>query len=264
MLRCSAVSAMIEDRVLNAPSTLPRDKPNLREAEPAYVLHTYPFKETSLVVEVLTREFGRVGLVAKGARRPRSAMRGSLMAFQPLLLSWSGKSELRVLHRAEWQMGQPQMAGIALICGFYLNELLLKLLQREDPHPSLYACYEEALGALRAGLPPAAVLRRFELRMLSDLGYGLALDVDAYGVAIDVDADYAYVLERGAIPATDGAVADGALEICGKTLLDMLRDDYTDPVTVQQSRALMRLTINHHLGGQTLHTRQLLRDMQRS
>ena len=110
------------------------DKLGLREAEPGYVLHSYSFKETSLVVEVFTRECGRIGLVAKGARRPRSALRGTLMAFQPLLLSWSGRSELRVLHRAEWVGGQPQLSGLALICGFYLNELVLKLMQRDDPH----------------------------------------------------------------------------------------------------------------------------------
>ena len=97
---------------MNAPSSLPREKANLRDVEPGYVLHSYPFKETSLVVEVFTRSFGRLGLVAKGARRPRSALRGVLMAFQPLWLSWSGKSELRLLHRAEWQGGQPQMAGL--------------------------------------------------------------------------------------------------------------------------------------------------------
>jgi len=246
---------------LNAPLSPPRDRPSLREAEPAYVLHTYPFKETSLVVEAFTREWGRVGLVAKGARRPRSPMRGTLMAFQPLLLSWSGKSELRVLHRAEWQVSQPQMAGLALICGFYLNELMLRLLQREDPHNGLFAAYEEALAALRAAAAPAVVLRRFELRMLSDLGYGLVLGEDANGDPIDPGAAYRYVPQRGAIPASLGEAADEMLQVSGKTLLDMAQDDYADPLTMQQSRAVMRLTINHLLGGQALHTRQLLRDL---
>jgi DNA repair protein RecO (recombination protein O) len=242
---------------VNAPSTLPRDKPALREAEPGYVLHSYPFKETSLVVEVFTRDLGRIGLVAKGARRPRSALRGTLMAFQPLLLSWSGKSELRVLHRAEWAAGHPQLSGLALVCGFYLNELVLKLTRRDDPHEATYAGYEEALSALRTGNPPAAVLRRFERHLLADLGYGLTLTHDADGADIDAAARYSYVPERGAVPV---AAAHEA-EVIGKTLLDMARDDYSDPVTMQQSRAVMRLVINHHLGGQLLHTRQLLRDM---
>jgi DNA repair protein RecO (recombination protein O) len=236
----------------------------LREAEPGYVLHSYSFKETSLVVEVFTRDCGRLGLVAKGARRPRSALRGTLMAFQPLLLSWSGRSELRVLRSAEWAGGQPQLAGLALICGFYLNELVLKLTQRDDPHAGTYAGYEDALAGLRAANSPAAVLRRFERRMLADLGYGLTLTQDADGADIDAAATYAYVPERGAV-AYGRAAAQGQesdLRIAGKTLLDMARDDYTDPATAQQSRALMRRVINHHLAGQALHTRQLLRDMQ--
>jgi DNA repair protein RecO (recombination protein O) len=184
------------------------------------------------------------------------------MAFQPLLLSWSGKSELRVLHRAEWAAGHPQLSGLALVCGFYLNELVLKLTQRDDPHEATYAGYEDALSALRAGDSPAAVLRRFERRMLADLGYGLTLTHDADGADIDAATSYTYVPERGAVPFSAAAQArDAELLVVGKTLLDMARDDYSDPVTMQQSRAVMRLVINHHLGGQLLHTRQLLRDM---
>jgi DNA repair protein RecO (recombination protein O) len=112
-----------------------------QDAQPAFVLHTYPFRETSLVVEVFTRNGGRVGLVARGARRPRSALRGLLMAFQPLLLSWAGRSELRTLHKAEWQGGVPQLRGVQLMCGFYLNELLLKFLARDDPHDVLFSVY---------------------------------------------------------------------------------------------------------------------------
>src|SRR5471032_161669 len=98
------------------------------DVQPAFVLHSYPFRETSLVIEVFTREFGRLGLVARGARRPKSALRGVLLAFQPLRISWTGRSELRTLIRAEWTGGVPQPQGLALMCGFYLNELLLKLL----------------------------------------------------------------------------------------------------------------------------------------
>jgi DNA repair protein RecO (recombination protein O) len=186
------------------------------------------------------------------------------MAFQPLLLSWSGKSELRVLRTAEWAGGYPQLSGLALICGFYLNELVLKLTQREDPHAGIYAGYEDALAALRATLSPAAVLRRFERRMLADLGYGLTLTQDADGETIDPAASYTYLPERGAVAATRAMTQndEGDPRVAGKTLLDMARDDYSDPVTVQQSRGLMRRVINHHLGGQVLHTRQLLRDMQ--
>jgi len=246
---------------VNAPTSLPRPRVIAHEAEPGYVLHTYPFKETSLLVELFTRNCGRVGLVAKGARRPMSSLRGNLMAFQPLLLSWSGKSELKVLHRAEWQGGRYQLAGLPLICGFYLNELLLKLLARDDPHEGLYAAYEEALTALHEASPLAVILRRFERQMLAELGYGLLLAQDAEGAPIDAQVNYVYAAERGAQRLDQPAIDDPRPVLSGRALMDIARDDYSDPATLLQARALMRYVISHHLGGTPLHTRQLLREM---
>lgn len=247
---------------MNAPVVIPRERTNQQEAEPGYVLHTYAFKETSLVAELFTRNFGRVGLVAKGARRRASPLRGTLMAFHPLLLSWSGKSELKVLHRAEWQGGQSQLSGLPLICGFYLNELLLKLTARDDPHPGLYEAYEAALVMLREWRPPAVVLRRFERHMLGELGYGLTLARDLHGEPVRADGRYVYVLERGPIDAATAGVDPSGPTLSGKTLLDIERDDYADPVTLVESRALMRYVVGHYLGGKPLHARQLLRGMQ--
>jgi DNA repair protein RecO (recombination protein O) len=249
---------------VNAPIALPRERAHQQEAEPGYVLHSYPFKETSLVVELFTRDFGRVGLVAKGARRPSSPMRGALMAFQPLLLSWSGKSELKVLHRAEWQGGRGQLVGLPLICGFYLNELLLRLMARDDPHAGLYGHYEAALGMLREGEPPAIVLRRFERHMLAELGYALQLSQDTQGAAVSAERAYYYVVERGPVEAGAGSPDPQSPELSGQALLDIDRDDYSDAATLLQARALMRYVVNHYLAGKPLHTRQLLREMQQS
>ena len=232
------------------------------DCEPGYVLHTYAFKETSLVVEAFTREHGRVGLVAKGARRRSSAMRGVLMAFQPLLLSWSGKSELKLLQRAEWQGGHRQLTGLALICGFYLNELLLRLTARDDPHPGLYADYERALAALRDGVAPGPALRRFERGMLAELGYGLQLTQDVHGAALVDAREYVYVVERGAVPLEEMREDSDAPRVSGHALLCIERDDYSEAATLQQARTLMRHAINHHLGGKPLHSRQLLLDVQ--
>ena len=116
-----------------------------QDNQPVYVLHTYPFKETSLVVELFTRDFGRLSALAKGARRPRSAMRGMLQSFQPLLGAWSGKLELKTLHSLEWYAGLLMLQGEALMCGFYLNELLLRLLPREDAHEALFDEYTQSL-----------------------------------------------------------------------------------------------------------------------
>lgn len=233
-----------------------------QDEQPAFVLHSYPFRETSLIIETFTRSCGRIAVVARGARRPRSALRGVLLAFQPLLLSWSGKAELRTLHKAEWQGGYHALRGLALMCGFYLNELLLKLLPRDDAHDRLYAMYADTVQALGQGADHAAVLRRFEKNLLRELGYALTLDRDAVsGAPICPERRYAYIIERGPVEADADAVGNG-VELTGQTLLDMQTDDYTNAETQQQSKALMRVLINHHLGNQTLHTRVLLRDLQ--
>src|SRR5262245_3634604 len=116
--------------------------------EPGYVLHTYPYKETTLIVEAFTRRFGRVALLARRAGRPRSAMRGVLLSFHPLRLGWSGSADLANLINAEWAGGTPLLGGRGLMCGFYVNELLLKLLPRDDPHEGLFDIYAGTLANL--------------------------------------------------------------------------------------------------------------------
>src|SRR5437870_6864720 len=148
----------------------PRER---RDDQPAFVLHTYPYRETSVIVETVTVAYGRVALVARGARRARSELRAAIQAFQPLSLSWSGGGELKTLLKAEWRGGLPLVGGSALLCGFYLNELLLKLLPREDPHPNLFREYVATLSKLASGAEQSPVFRRYELRLLADLGYAL-------------------------------------------------------------------------------------------
>jgi DNA repair protein RecO (recombination protein O) len=229
--------------------------------QPAFVLHSYPYRETSLVVETYTRDHGRVAVMARGARRPKSALRGVLLAFQPLLISWTGKSDLRTLIAAEWDGTYSPLRGESLMCGFYLNELVLRLLPRDDSHEGLYRAYRDALAALAAGAGQAAVLRRFELNLLSELGYAVLLDHDAEsGAPIAAEESYVYVIERGPVPAGAGAAQNG-VELAGRTLLDMRCGNFASSETQQQSKALMRTLINHYLGSQVLHTRQLLRDL---
>lgn len=232
-----------------------------QDTQQAYVLHSYPYRETSLIVEAFARERGRVALVARGARRPKSPARGMLLAFQPLVLTWSGKNDLRTLHKAEWQGGHPPLRGLSLICGFYVNELLLKLLPRDDPHEDLFAVYRQTLEALAISGEHAVYLRRFEKNLLRELGYGLMLERDAEtGAPIVAERRYVYVAERGPVPGRGSG--ENGVELDGQTLLDMRLDNYASASTQQQSKALMRAMINHCLGTQTLHTRQLLRDLQ--
>ncbi|GAB4124986.1 MAG: DNA repair protein RecO [Sideroxydans sp.] len=229
--------------------------------EPAFILHSYPFRETSLILEVFSRQYGRLPLVARGARRPRSVLRGVLMAFQPLQLSWFGKHELRTLHAAEWQGGQPQLSGTALMCGFYMNELLLNLLARDDAHPELFDDYRDTLLKLAHEQDHALTLRRFEKRLLQQLGYGLTLTHGVDGRPIEADRSYRYILERGAV--AENAELHGGLPIRGKTLLDMAADDYRDAASARQSKQLIRLLLDHYLDGRTLHTREVMKDLQK-
>ena len=233
------------------------------EHEPGYVLHTYPYKETSLIVEALTRRHGRVALLAKGARRPRSAMRGVLLAFHPLRFSWSMSPELGNLIAVEWAgvlQGAPaSLRGRGLMCGFYLNELVLRLLPRDDPHEALFDAYSQALGRLCSESPVSPVLRAFERRLLAELGYAPLLERDAAAQPIDPERRYVYEPERGPV-AVNGSPRD-ALVVSGRTLLDVAHDDYGRPETREEARALLRALIGERLHGQVLHTRAVLMEL---
>lgn len=233
-----------------------------RDGEPAFILHRYPWKETSLVLEAFSRQWGRVALVARGARRPASALRSALRAFEPLDLSWFGRSELRTLHAAERVGGFPFLRGTALMCGFYLNELILRLVPRDDPHERLYLAYETTLRRLGEGTAAEPALRGFEKYLLQELGYAMPLAVEAgSGAPIEAGGRYHYEIERGPVRAA-ADTAENRLELRGKTLLDLVADDYSDPHTLQQSKLLMRTLISHYLGDRPLYSRQLLRDLQ--
>jgi DNA repair protein RecO (recombination protein O) len=227
--------------------------------QPVYVLHTYPFKETSLVVELFSQQFGRIAAVAKGARRPHSAMRGMLQSFQKLDGAWSGKNELKTLHSLDWSAGLTLLKGEALMCGFYMNELLLRLLPREDAHENLFEYYASTLQTLAVETDFATTLRRFELKLLQEMGYAVPLLQDENEQKIVAENSYRYEAEYG---ACEPKVTQNGVQLRGKTLLDMARDDYADAATQSQSKQLMRYLLAHYLGDKPLHTRQLLIDLQ--
>lgn len=233
------------------------------DGQPAYVLHTYPFRETSLIVEVFSRDFGRMALLARGARRPRSAIRGLLMAFQPLEIGWAGKGEVLTLMKAEWQGGQPLLAGEALFCGYYLNELLIHLLPREDAHERLFERYAEMLARLAddpQGKVREADLRRFEKALLQELGYGLTLNHDSDGAPIVADAHYTYRMEQGPVRLEHDAGASQV--VSGKTLHDLDAEDFSDPRSRQEAKALMRTLMAYYLAGKELETRKIFKELQ--
>ena len=231
--------------------------------QPGFVLHSYPYRETSLIIDVLTRDHGRIALVAKGAKRPHSALRGVLQTFQPLSLAWLGKGELRTLTKAEWVGGLHPLEGDALLSGFYLNELLVKFCARDDPHDKLFQHYLTTLHHLAHGEPAGIILRAFERVLLRETGYAVAFDrcTQTRG-KVTPERRYVFHPDRGVRPAGGDEPSDWPI-ISGQTLLDMEQDDYSRAQTVQQSKLLMRFLLNHHLGGVALNTRQILLDLQK-
>ena len=226
-----------------------RALPERHDDEPSYVLHVYPYKETSLIVEAFVREFGRVGMVAKGAKRPHSELRGLLQAFQPITLSWGGSAELKTLVKAEWRGGVPLPAGRSLLSAFYLNELVLKLLAREDPHPALWDDYEQAI-----------VLRRFELRLLAELGYAMPLTQESDGTAIDPRARYHYAFDHGprryaAEPGVRWPVVRGA------TLMALADGAFPDGETAAEAKRLRRDVLDHYLESLRIESRRIVTDL---
>jgi len=225
-----------------------------RDGEPAFVLHTYAYRETSLIVEAFTADYGRVAMVARGAKRPRSETRGLLQAFQPLTLSWAGTGELKTMLKAEWGGGLPLPRGAALLCGFYLNELLLKLLAREDPHAALFRDYHDALEALCASSTAA------------ELGYARPLTHDAdTGAAIDPAARYHYHFGLGPRALAANAVREPGARyprIRGATLLGLAANAMPDAETAAEAKHLMREVLDHYLEERRIFSRRVVQDLQ--
>ncbi len=264
----SPVPMIAPARRIAGPKTL--NKPVLKKislkdfriaAQPGFVLHSYPYKETSLIIDVFSRDYGRIALVAKGAKRPHSQLRSVLQTFQPLSVGWSGKSEVRTLVSAEWVGGMLPLEKSALLCGFYLNELLVKFLVRDAPHASLFDHYVSTLNQLAHNEPVPTVLRRFELALLRESG--LLGELTFCHVSRNkVEADLSYVVDPE-IGVRRSLSTDKIPKILGKTLLDMNNDDYSDTVTQLQGKILMRFLLAHHLHGIPLNTRQILIDLQK-
>jgi DNA repair protein RecO (recombination protein O) len=238
------------------------------------VLHAIAWRETSLIVEVFTRDHGRLGLVARGARRPRSALRGLLQPFQPLDLRWSGKSELRNLIGAEWVGGLPGLSGASIMPGFYLNELMVKLLPREDAHPNLFDDYLATLGLL--GRHPddvsltEPVLRRFECNLLREMGYAPRFDCETVSLQpIDPSLRYEVSPVSGIRRVTDH---DDAAGFQGKTLAALAQAGRSIEEAVEalepseiaiESKRILRLLLGHHLGEDDLQSRHVMRELVR-
>lgn len=224
-------------------------------SQPAFVLHQRPYRETSLILDALTCDFGRISLIAKGVRKAKSKTAGILQPFTALSLSFAGKSDLRTLTDAEPICPPKELSGLALYCGFYVNELVSHFLHKDDPHPEVFHDYQECLSKLQLGAEIEAALRVFELNLMDNIGYGVNLSYDLHnGLPIKADKKYLFHKDIGLVVDTEGP-------FLGSTLLAIEQSLFDDPNVLSTAKRLMRIVIDQHLQGKPLKSRLVINNI---
>ncbi len=219
--------------------------------QPAFILQHRKFQETSLIIDALTQDFGRVSLLAKGVRKTNSKTAGLLQPFIPLTLSYSGKTALKILTDVEMPRPFIGLKGLALYCGFYINELLSHFLHQYDPHPELFDYYSDCLSSLSKDTNLESALRLFELNLLECAGYGLQLEIDANEKPIEAYKKYLFDTGQGPVESGHGLFS-------GKTLQALNHKELTDPLVLSEAKILMRSVINSYLQGRPLKSREVI------
>ncbi|WP_342607622.1 DNA repair protein RecO [Vibrio tritonius] len=221
-----------------------------------FVLHRRPYSESSLILDVFSEEHGRISLMAKGARAKRSNLKGALQPFTPLLLKWSGKGSMKTLRQAEpISLGLP-LTGISLYSAMYVNELVDRVLAPEVPHPDLFHDYLLALTELVQWDNPEPPLRRFELALLSAMGYGVDfLHCAGTGEPVDPDMTYRYREQKGFI----ASVRRDNLTFVGNELIAISERRFTTKEQLQAAKRFTRIALKPYLGGRPLKSRELFR-----
>lgn len=227
---------------------------------PAFLLHHAPWRDSSRRLELLTREHGRVTLFARGVRRAASPLRAVLQPFQRLLVSWSGRGEAGTLIGAEIDGGAAPLPPARLMSGFYLNELLLRLFERHDPHPHVFDDYATALELLRGAGHEGRILRIFEKRLLDSLGYGLDLTRECEsGAALDPQGHYHFRLESGMALA----VGESTATYSGASLTSLAAEDLNDERSLRDARRLLQAALSVCLDGRDLRSREVMRALRK-
>ncbi len=233
------------------------------ERQPAYLLHKRQYRESSLIIEVFTAEYGRLSLIAKGARRPKSPFKAALQLFTPMLINYSDRNELGTLTAAEQAADRYPLRADRLYCGYYLNELLVRLLHRHDAHEQLFRYYSQTLKQLARDTRSDKALRLFEKAFLSETGYGLTLHLDSSGQPVQADQNYLFSPEYGA-QRLDAGHVNSQMVYSGKTLLALHKGEFPDGDTLKQSKFLLRSVIEQRLEHRPLKSRELFIKMRRT
>ncbi|NIL93007.1 MAG: DNA repair protein RecO [Woeseiaceae bacterium] len=230
------------------------------QQQAAFILHHKPFRDSSQILDILSREHGKLAVVARGSRGARSRLKGVLRPFMPLSMSWVIKSDLGTLTGAEVRGAPLSLTGEALLSGYYVNELVLHFLHRHDPQPEIFAAYADTIGALAvAETDVAMVLRQFEMALLRHSGYALNLDHESGSTnALDPAQSYEYRMEQGAVRVDR---TDGLLIFSGAILAGIAEQRFDDPAVLRAAGRLMREVVSFHLGGKELKSRKVLLEM---
>lgn len=231
------------------------------QQQPAYILHHRPFRDSSQILDIVTRDYGKIALVARGSRGSKSRLAGVLRPFLPLRVSWVARSDLGTLTGAEAAGTPLGLHGDAILSAFYVNELLLNFLHRHDPQPEIYGLYEEIIAALGSTANLAQCLRSFELELLSLLGYAINLEHESgTEKALDPEQHYEYRMDQGPVPVQR---SEGALVFPGALLLSIRAQEFDKPGVLRAANRLLRETIGHHMGGRELKSRKVLMELHR-
>lgn len=226
--------------------------------EPAYVLHRRSYRETSVLVELMTQNYGRLSAIMKGVRKSGSSLQGLLQPFIPLLVSWAGKNELMYLSHVEAHGEAKCLKGECLFAGFYLNELLVALLQKWDAHPNLFTFYEKTISALLTHRLEQKTLRSFEKYLLEELGYGLLpkSDISLHNT-FSKDKYYRFTSEQGFVLSEMSDEKSARNIFSGKSLLSIAKDDWQEQETLQDAKRLIRYALAPLLGERPIYSRRL-------
>jgi DNA repair protein RecO (recombination protein O) len=251
----------------------------LVELQPAVILQMRTFRETSVILELFTRDYGIVAVLAKGVRKARSKMAGLLQPFKELLVSYLGRSDLKTLTHVELAHQRPHLDGWGIYCGFYINELVSRFLHKQDPHPEVYADYQDCLLSITESMRQYSIeqensnssspgilrfqnsslevaLRVFEINLMQHVGFGLPTEYDITNQSpIKESAQYFFQVDSGPVEHQDGTVS-------GKTLLALSTKQFSDIQTLAEAKQVMRHVINFHLNGRPLKSRTIISKIQ--
>lgn len=235
--------------------------PRRVQQQPAYILHHRPFRDSSQILDIVTRDHGKIAVVARGSRGGKSRLRGVLRPFLPLRVSWVARSDLGTLTGAEAAGTPTGLRGDAILSAFYVNELLLNFLHRHDPQPEIFALYAGTIVALGKDANLAGVLRSFEVELLSLLGYAVSFEHESgTHEPLDPAKHYEFRMEQGPVAVSRSS---GSLVFKGAMLLSIHAQRFEEPEVLRAAGRLLREVIAHHLGGKELKSRKVLLEVHR-